>query len=148
MNDEPFVADDKGGSLYSAHSRNSTRERQHDRTSPNAPLQVFDRDDPRVVRSASTEDYALHVAPLTWRSGRTSLLMAWYAFASAMFWLIIGATVALVVGTVDTLVGLVLSVIAYSVIGGIIGRYAARTGISSALFSAPCSATWGRRSHR
>jgi purine-cytosine permease-like protein len=61
--------------------------------------------------------------------------MAWYAFASAMFWLIVGATVALSVGTVNTLVGLGLSVIAYSLIGTIFSRYAARTGISSALFS-------------
>ncbi|MGE3253741.1 purine-cytosine permease family protein [Pseudonocardia sp.] len=88
-----------------------------------------------MVRSASTEDYALHVAPRTWRSGRVSLLMAWYAFASAMFWLIVGATVALVVGTVNTLIGLGLSVVAYSVMGALISRYAARTGISSALFS-------------
>ncbi|TMQ95957.1 thiamine permease [Actinomadura soli] len=99
------------------------------------PLQIIDHDDPEVVRSAATEDYALHVAPFTWRSGRVSLLMAWYAFASAMFWLIVGATVALVAGTKDTLIGLGLSVLAYSVIGGLISRYAARTGISSALFS-------------
>ncbi|GAA2275718.1 allantoin permease [Actinomadura luteofluorescens] len=101
----------------------------------NRPLHIIDHDDPEVVRNAATEDYALHVAPFTWRSGRVSLLMAWYAFASAMFWLIVGATVALVAGTVDTLIGLGLSVIAYSVIGGLISRYAARTGISSALFS-------------
>jgi purine-cytosine permease-like protein len=100
-----------------------------------APLRVSYQDDPNVVRSASTEDYALHVAPRTWRSQRVSLLMAWYAFASAMFWLIVGATVALSVGTVNTLIGLVLSVVVYSLIGIGISREAARTGISSALFS-------------
>lgn len=104
-------------------------------TSSTAPLQVSHHDDPTVVRSASTEDYALHVAPRTWRSGRFSLLMAWYAFASAMFWLIVGATVSLAVGTRDTLIGLGLSVVAYSVIGRLMSRHAARTGISSALFS-------------
>ncbi|GAA4555598.1 allantoin permease [Pseudonocardia xishanensis] len=61
--------------------------------------------------------------------------MAWYAFASAMFWLIVGATVALAVGTRDTLIGLALSVVAYSVFGRLLSRHAARTGISSALFS-------------
>ncbi|MDT5201220.1 MAG: hypothetical protein QOH34_2742 [Mycobacterium sp.] len=101
----------------------------------NVPLQTFDDDDPRVVAKASTEDYALHVAPHSWRSGRVSMMMAWYAFASAMFWLIVGATVAQVVGTVDTIIGLALSVLAYSVIGGTLSRFAARTGISSAMFS-------------
>lgn len=100
-----------------------------------APLEVSFQDDPNVLQSASTEDYALHVAPRTWRSGRVSLLMAWYAFASAMFWLIVGATVSLAVGTVDTLIGLALSVVAYSIIGTTISRQAARSGISSALFS-------------
>lgn len=100
-----------------------------------APLAVTFHDDPEVVRNASTEDYALHAAPRTWRSGRMSLLMAWYAFASAMFWLIVGATVSLAVGTVDTLIGLALSVCAYSLIATLISRQAARTGISSALFS-------------
>lgn len=106
-----------------------------DRTGSLVPLRVSFEDDPRVVKSAGTEDYALHVAPRTWRSGRVSLLMAWYAFASAMFWLIVGATVSLAVGTRDTLIGLGLSIVAYSVFGTLLGRHAARTGISSALFS-------------
>ncbi|MGD9990388.1 purine-cytosine permease family protein [Pseudonocardia sp.] len=106
-----------------------------DRSVSVVPLRVSYQDDPEVVRSAATEDYALHVAPKTWRSGRISLLMAWYAFASAMFWLIVGATVALAVGTRDTLIGLGLSVVAYSIFGTLVSRHAARTGISSALFS-------------
>ncbi|WP_234027730.1 purine-cytosine permease family protein [Pseudonocardia dioxanivorans] len=52
-----------------------------------------------------------------------------------MFWLIVGATVSLAVGTRDTLIGLGLSVIVYSIFGTVLGRHAARTGISSALFS-------------
>ncbi|TQC44081.1 thiamine permease [Rhodococcus sp. WS4] len=105
------------------------------RSPENVPLQTFDADDPRVAAKASTEDYALHVAPYSWRSGRVSMMMVWYAFASAMFWLILGATLAQVVGTVDTIIGLAVSVLAYSVIGGTLSRYAARTGISSAMFS-------------
>lgn len=50
-----------------------------------AELEVRYDDDPRVARTAATNDYALHVVPKTARSGRWSLAMAYYSLFSAMF---------------------------------------------------------------
>jgi hypothetical protein len=48
-------------------------------TSERRELQVSFTDDPRVVKEATTEDYSTHVVPRSWRSGRWSLAMAWWA---------------------------------------------------------------------
>lgn len=99
------------------------------------PLVVSSTDDPRVVAEAAREDYTLHVTPLSWRMGRLSLASAWWAVASAMFWLILGALVALAVGTVDAIIGMVLAAVVYGAINMVFARYAARTGLTSNLFS-------------
>jgi hypothetical protein len=99
------------------------------------PLDVSHEDDPRVVREAATEDYSLHVVPKTWRSTRGSLSMAWLALFSAMFWLVVAATLSLAVGTVDTLIGMALSVAAYGAINYVLTGYATRSGLTVALFS-------------
>ncbi|MHC3366662.1 thiamine permease [Rhodococcus aetherivorans] len=54
---------------------------------------------------------------------------------SAMFWVVVGSTVTLSVGTVDTIIGIGLSTISYGLINSIAARYAAKTGTSVALFS-------------
>ena len=92
-------------------------------------------DDPRVVKEAATEDYSTHIVPLTWRSGRLSLTMAWYAVISGMFYLVTAATLAMTVGTVDTLIGIVLAVAVFGLVGGAMSRYAAHTGLTVALLS-------------
>lgn len=61
--------------------------------------------------------------------------MAWFALMSAMFWVVVGSTVTLVVGTVNTLIGIGLSVLVYGVINDVASRYANRSGTSVALFS-------------
>lgn len=99
------------------------------------PLAVSSTDDPRVVAEAATEDYTLHVTPGTWRMGRFSLANAWWALASAMFWLILGALVALTVGTVDAIIGMVLAALVYGAINAVFATYAARSGLTSNLFS-------------
>ncbi|MFC5996290.1 purine-cytosine permease family protein [Pseudonocardia hispaniensis] len=92
-------------------------------------------DDPRVVAEAATEDYTVHATPLTWRMGRLSLASVWWALASAMFWLILGALVALTVGTVDAIIGMVLAALVYGGINAVFCGYAARTGLTANLFS-------------
>lgn len=92
-------------------------------------------DDPAVVRHAATEDYTMHVVPKTWRSGRWSMAMAWYALASAMAWLLTAGVAAIQVGPRDALIGAALSVIAYSLLCGAMATYAARTGTNINLFS-------------
>lgn len=69
------------------------------------------------------------------RMSRGSLSMAWWAICSAMFWLVVSATLAMSFGTINTLIGLALSVVTYGVINAIITRYAIKTGLSVALFS-------------
>jgi purine-cytosine permease-like protein len=98
-------------------------------------LEVSHSDDPRVVREARTEDYALHAVPRTWRSSRGSIAMAFYAILSAMFYLIVSATTALAVGSVNTIIGMVLASLVTGVICSFISIYAARTGLTVALFS-------------
>lgn len=69
------------------------------------------------------------------RMSRGSLTMAWWAICSAMFWLVVSATLAITYGTLNTLIGLALSVAVYSVVNGVIVRYAIKSGLSVGLFS-------------
>jgi purine-cytosine permease-like protein len=98
-------------------------------------LDITFEEDPRVLKQAATEDYSLHVVPRSWRSSRWSLMMAWYSLCSGMFYLVVAGTVALAVGTVNALIGIVLSVIAYGIINWVIQSYAAKTGLTVSLFS-------------
>lgn len=104
-------------------------------TKPFPALQESFTDDPEVVRHAATEDYASHVVPMTWRAGKWSMSMAWYALASAMAWLITAGVAAVSVGPRDALIGAGLSVFAYSGICSAMATYAARTGTNINLFS-------------
>ncbi len=98
-------------------------------------LDIRYTDDPKVVQEAKTEDYSLHVVPRSWRSSRTSLLMAYSAVFTSMFNLIVAPTVALAVGTVNAIIAMVLAVVLYGVINYVVSAYAARTGLTVALFS-------------
>ncbi len=100
-----------------------------------AALQISYEDDPAVVKEAQTEDYATHVVPFSWRSTKRSLSMSWYSLVSGMFYLVTAGTLALAVGTVDALVGIVLASVAFGVLGNLISRYATRTGLTVALIS-------------
>jgi purine-cytosine permease-like protein len=105
-------------------------------TTPELPrLRVTNEDDPRVVAEAATEDYSLHVVPRTWRMDRGKLLMAWYAVMTAFFYMYLGAFIALAYGTVNALIGIALTVVAYSLINTVILRVASASGLTVALFS-------------
>ena len=99
------------------------------------PLQVTREDDPRVLEEAATEDYSLHVVPRTWRMDRGKLTMAWWAVATAFFYMYFAAFIALAYGTVNALIGIVLTVVAYSLVNTVITRVAATSGLTVALFS-------------
>lgn len=92
-------------------------------------------DDPQVVREAATEDYSLHVVPRTWRLSRVRLALAWSSLMTAMFWIVVGATIALAVGTRDAAIGMVLAVIVYGVINFILASVATDSGLTIALLS-------------
>ncbi|MGW4028727.1 purine-cytosine permease family protein [Streptomyces sp. NPDC004838] len=102
---------------------------------PLAPLDISFTDDPRVVKEAANEDYSTHIVPLTWRSGRLSLTMAWYALVSGMFYLVTAATLAVTVGTVNALIGILLAVACFGAVNYVFSVYAARTGLTVALIS-------------
>ncbi|WP_214370230.1 purine-cytosine permease family protein [Pseudonocardia sp. H11422] len=99
------------------------------------PLEVSYTDDEHVVRHAATEDYTTHIMPVTWRSGRFSLTMAWWAMMSGVVYLVTAAVVALAVGTVNALIGMTLAAIAFSAANFLFSRHAARTGLTVALLS-------------
>ncbi|MQA85122.1 MAG: thiamine permease [Streptosporangiales bacterium] len=105
-------------------------------TETNVPrLEISRFDDPRVAKAARTEDYSLHAVPRSWRNSRPSLAMAFYAILSAMFYLIVSATTALAVGSVNTIIGMAAAALATGVINYFISAHATRTGLSVALFS-------------
>ncbi len=97
--------------------------------------EIIYQDEPEVLRQAAAEDFSLHIVPPTWRSSRFSLSMAWFGLMSAMFWVVVGSTVALTVGTVDTLIGIALSTVVYGLLCNVAARFSARSGTSVALFS-------------
>ncbi|WP_218146289.1 purine-cytosine permease family protein [Geodermatophilus ruber] len=73
--------------------------------------------------------------PRSWRSGRLSLAMAWGSMVSAMFWVYMGALIAAAVGTVDAIIGIVLTCLVYGGTNFVLTKYAARTGLTVALLS-------------
>jgi purine-cytosine permease-like protein len=99
------------------------------------PLEISDRDDPRVLEEAATDDYSLHVVPRTWRMDRVKLTMAWYGVATAFFYMYFAAFIALAYGTVNALIGIGLTVVAYTLVNSVILRTATASGLTVALFS-------------
>jgi len=64
-----------------------------------------------------------------------SMLMAWSALYCSAFYLVVAATVALVVGTINTIIGMVLATALYGAVNWVISGYSSRTGLTVALFS-------------
>ncbi len=74
---------------------------------------------------------------------RGSLSMAWYGVASAMFFVYIGAALAVAYGTQDALIGLALTIIAYGLINRVLSKYAINNRTTVALFSRTILGTAG-----
>ncbi|XAS73292.1 permease [Micrococcaceae bacterium Sec5.1] len=79
--------------------------------------------------------YSNYVLPATERAGKWSLTMAWWAVFSAMFWIYVAVASAGAVGVVDTIIGMVLTIVTYGAINLVLSRFAARTGLTVSLFS-------------
>ncbi|PJM90185.1 purine-cytosine permease family protein [Achromobacter ruhlandii] len=93
--------------------------------------------------SSSDRDTSLATVADADRMGRFPLTMAWWAVCSAIFYIVVGATLALNYGARNAIIGMVLSVISYGLINAVISRYAIRTGQSVALFSRSVFGTSG-----
>ncbi|MDJ0339025.1 permease [Cryobacterium sp. PH31-O1] len=72
-----------------------------------------------------------------------SLSMAWYGVASAMFFVYIGAALAVAYGTKDALIGLALTIVAYGLINRVLSKYAINNRTTVALFSRTILGTAG-----
>jgi hypothetical protein len=88
-----------------------------------------------IQKQGDSIDYTAIEVPDAQRMSKGSLTMAWWAICSAMFWLVVSATLAMSFGTMNAVIGLLLSVVTYAAINGVIARYAIKTGLSVALFS-------------
>lgn len=80
-------------------------------------------------------DYSRNPVPEEGRMPRFALTMAWWSCCSAMFYVVVAATLSAAYGTVNTLIGIALSVVTYGAVNAVISRYAIRTGSSVSLFS-------------
>ncbi|WP_394181268.1 purine-cytosine permease family protein [Marinomonas posidonica] len=88
-----------------------------------------------LASEESTQDSSSLPIPDSARMGAFSLTMAWWAVCSAIFYIVVGASLALSYGAQNAIIGMVLSVISYGIINGIMSRYAIKEGLSVALFS-------------
>jgi len=85
--------------------------------------------------SAEGLDYSKRPVPVEGRMPPFALTMAFWSCCSAMFWIVVAATLASAYGTRNTLIGLILSVLSYGAVNFFMARYAIRTGLSVSLFS-------------
>ncbi|MGW4340338.1 purine-cytosine permease family protein [Rhodococcus koreensis] len=112
---------------------------QHDTASEPATTpdgwQVSTTDDPRVVAQQAHEDYTNHVVPLTARLPRGKVLGSWWSITSAMAFLYYGALASSLVGTQQAIIGLILVVTVYSLLGALASNAAIRRGLNSTLLS-------------
>lgn len=104
------------------------------RTNP-IDLRTSLTDDPRVVEQQLTEEYTNHVVPRSARKSRSQVLGSWSSITSAMAFLYYGALAAVLVGVQEAIIGLVLVVISYSLLGRLSVRDAIRWGLNSMLIS-------------
>ncbi len=82
-----------------------------------------------------TSDASTQIVSEQDRANKGSLTMAWWGVCSAMFYIVVGVAMAKSYGTVNAIIGLVITVLAYGIINGIISKYAIETGLSVGLFS-------------
>lgn len=60
-------------------------------------------------------DFTRRPVPASGRMPPFALTMAWWSVCSAMFWIVIAATLASIFGTRDALIGLALTIVTYAV---------------------------------
>lgn len=88
-------------------------------------------------------DYAGEAVPADQRTDKKSLTLSWWGCCSSIFWIILAATMAGVHGTVNTVIGIVLTCLTYSALSAIISRYAIQSGMSVSTFSVTLFGTRG-----
>lgn len=104
-------------------------------TPPPLALDLRYTDDPATVAREVADDYSAHVVPTGARVPKWQLAMSAWSTVSAMVWLFYGALVASLYGTHQALIGIGVSVVLYTLGTQFFVRWAAKTGLSSALLS-------------
>jgi cytosine/uracil/thiamine/allantoin permease len=104
-------------------------------TSELPALDIAYQDDAHVLREATTEDFAGHAAPESWRAGRGALAMAWLGFPTAIFWMVVPAGLTLAVGTKAVLIGLAVSAVLVAFGAYFVIPWATATGLPVSVFS-------------
>lgn len=85
--------------------------------------------------TTSESDLAMSPVMEASRMSPVALTAAWWSNASPMFWPFIAAALAQAYGTRNALIGMGAAVVFYGLAGGILARYAIRTGLGCFLFS-------------
>lgn len=93
------------------------------------------------MAAGTGSDSATHVIGDADRLPRGSLAMVWWSLCSAMWYLFLGAALAVQYGTRNALIGAALGVVSHGILGFLFTRYAIRSGascfvLSRALFGA------------
>lgn len=102
---------------------------------PDPHLEVSRSDDPRVAERQLHEEYTNHAVPPTARIHRWGVFSGWSSIASAMAFVYYGALSASLVGVAQAVIGIVLTVIVFSVLGARSSREAIKWGLNSTLLS-------------
>lgn len=87
------------------------------------------------TETAEGLEYSDRPVPQNQRMNRMPLTMAWWSVCSAMFYLVVSASLALAYGSINAIIGLVLSVVAFAAVNAVLVRHAIGTGLSVSLFS-------------
>ena len=83
----------------------------------------------------TTTDHTQLHSPDAAQISKGSLSMAWYGLVSAMFFVYIGAALAQAYGTVDAIIGLVLTIAVFGAVNRVLSAYALRHGLTVSQFS-------------
>jgi purine-cytosine permease-like protein len=89
----------------------------------------------KLEQESAELEFSDRAVPPDARMARLPLTIAWWSVCSAMFYLVVAASLALAYGSVNAIIGIVLSVVVYAAINAVLARYAIRTGLSVSLLS-------------
>lgn len=101
----------------------------------NVDFRITTEDDPRVLKNELDGDYTNHVVPESVRKNKLEILGSWSGIASAMAFVYYGALAAALVGVQQAIIGIVVVVIAYSLLGSASVRQAIIGGLNSTLLA-------------
>ena len=98
-------------------------------------LTVIYQDDPEVIKNEKNDDYSVRPVPDSARSGLWSMTSAWALFMTGSFQIIISGTLAMAVGSMAVIIGMLITVVTMGLFGSIIANETGPLGIGQNLVS-------------